>query len=1046
MKPKTYYSHRISPSFAKRFPVSSLVVANLMISAAVGFSATIEWNAGATGLVGNFSTPANWVGGIVPGASDIAKIDNGGTVTGASTVNFATGTTATLATLDVGASNVDGNRPIFNQTGGSLSVGSLFVGHANYGATKSPEYRISGGTLNISTAWSFGNGSQIKFLASGGTVNFSGPAFVAGNNGVTHEITLSNNAVVNVIPQSALTFGGGNANGAAHVSLSGTSAFNATQVTTILMGNDGTKGNRVTLADSAVFNAPLATFALGQWNNGSGVLPTVAAGTITLGNTSQMTVATLKTGGNNSGNPQWGVVNLNGGTLQTGSIQIGSSTTAADLTKNVVNANGGTIRASSDTTNFFQNVYLNIQEGGLIFDTTDRFVTITNPMTGTGGLRKKGDGILTLSSNTLTYSGPTVVEEGLLILPTATFPDQASVSIQQGGTISLGSGLEDAIGSLTLGGTVMPNGIYGSSSSSAPPQNQNDLFFSGTGTLRVGPVVATPRNLVWQGSPGVNWSSNVQEKNFLEGSTATEFRQYDNVTFSDIADPLKRAVIMYGGLQPSSISFNNGAGNDYSLGGDGTLGGTTGIVKNGAGNLVLGGVGNSYTGAVAVNAGKVVLNTNSAFGLSSGITVAAGAQVDINGRIGADYTYTIAGTGPANTAALVNSGDQRFADSGIKNLILSGDASVGNDGNRFDIGAGGVLTGNGHTLTKVGANYMGFRADGSGSPVNIVVANGRVWAETSPNAFGGATGTLVVKSGAMAGTYGTLSLATPVTIESGGGLYNVGAGPGTWTGAFNVSGNVTIESGAEAMVITGTVTGTANLTKTGGNSLTLAHPSHAGDTTITDGQLNLSNPQLSDSGTVTITGANAKLSLAHGGSDTVAKLIINGVEQAPGTYVSTTNTQALPGAIAIPQIVGETGSLVVGGNVSGGAFGTWANANITNPAYAALKGRMDDPDGDGLVNLQEFLFGTSPQDGSGNPVRSTRSGSNLVLTWNQLSAGSGYLLQESQTLGALSWSASSIVPANAADQTNVPSGYVRREATIPVGGAAKFYRVQGIEN
>jgi hypothetical protein len=61
-------------------------------------------------------------------------------------------------------------------------------------------------------------------------------------------------------------------------------------------------------------------------------------------------------------------------------------------------------------------------------------------------------------------------------------------------------------------------------------------------------------------------------------------------------------------------------------------------------------------------------------------------------------------------------------------------------------------------------------------------------------------------------------------------------------------------------------------------------------------------------------------------------------------------------------------------------------------------------------------------------------------------SGCSYLLQESITMGAGDWSTSAIVPAPDVDQSGVPTGYVRYKATIPIGVAPKFFRVEGTEN
>lgn len=1053
MKPSFKFQFRQSKVPSLKSPVATV---SLAVAIVVSFShsakaADITWNNAPA--VGDFNVAANWTGGVLPGSADVAKINNTGAALGGTTVNFLAGDNFTVTTLDLAAAIATDNRPVFNQTGGTLNAGTLQLGHTGYGATVSPEYHLSSGILNVTTAWSFGNGSAIKFLATGGTFNYSGSAIILGSNGVTQELTLSNGAILNYNTANQITFGGGgNAAGIGKVSLSNTSSFNASTVTTILMGNDATNGNLLTLADSASFNAPLATIALGQWNNGSATVPAIAGGTITLSGTSTLKAGTIKTGGNNSGNPQWGVVNLNGGTIETRSIQSGASLTPADATHNVVNANGGTLKATVDIANFFPGVFVNLQAGGLKFDTNNFFVTVTNALSGAGGLNKKGQGTLTLSSNSLTYQGDTVVTEGTLSLASGTLSDTANVRIAGGDVakLSLGHGLEDAIGTLTLGGTLKPNGVYGSSSSAAPLANQDDTYFEGTGTVRVGPVTATPHNLVWEGALGQSWSTSEYDTNFLDGATQVAFKTFDHVTFNDVTTPPdetdRRTIFVSGIVQPSSVTFNNSVGFDYTLVSSDGIGGTTGIVKNGGGTVSLGGGNSSFTGPIAVNAGKLVQGDNKSFGLSSGITIASGAAVDLNGRTpGSIYTYTLGGPGPLGTAAVINSGAVANENAGIKNLILNADSVVGNDGSRFDLCFNGTLTGNSHTLTKVGNNFMSFRGDAGGTPVTIIAAGGRIWAENNDSAFGGATGSLIVKAGVYAGTYGVRTIATPVTVE-GGGFHNQGNGKGTWTGALTLSGNVTIEGGGvvgvDEIAISGTISGTANVTKQGTAAVTITHPTYVGDTTVATGQLTLLNAELSNTGKVSIATAGT-LNLPHGLEDTVGTLFLDGVQVAAGTYGATGNLSA---QFTTNRIVGAGKLNVTTGPATANAFSAWADANITNPAYAAQKGLLDDPDKDGFNNNTEFLFGTNPETNTGSLTSLTQSGNTLVLLWNQRKTGAAYRLQESATLVENPWPVSTVVPVAAGDQSGVGVDYIRIQATIPINTTRKFVRVDGAQN
>ncbi|MES2659058.1 MAG: autotransporter-associated beta strand repeat-containing protein [Verrucomicrobiota bacterium] len=1031
------------------------------------WAATQVWTAGG---VGNFGDATKYASTIAPMAGDTVTSDGAG-----STIDFDATNTISLATLSLNVASTGAT--VLNQTAGDLTLTTLNFGGG--GGSRNPTYNLTGGIL-ATTGFVWGNGSNARFKVSGGTMNHAGSALTVGVAGGAHgriEVssgtynhtgtgqiqlgTASNGTGTIEVSGGEVSGGEFNTNstqfrigsqngGTGNITLSGTGVLNANAPSgarSIYLGNNGGIGN-LTLGGASEFNAAGYVLSVGQFGNTAG-----NSGNVTLtGGT--LSVERIALGGDNAASSMIGVVSLNGGTIATGAIRLGSSNVAPSLTANVVHANGGKVKVVTHALNssFFLGAFVDIQSGGLLFDTDSNNATITNVMSGAGGLTKQGDGVLTLTG-TNTYAGATIVEGGQLTLGSATvIPDTNNLTVMTGGLVSL-DGLQERVGSLTLGATTYTaNGTYGSSESGA--DFPNDEFFIGTGTILIGPPQAA-RNLEWTAAAAeLNslvpiWMTAGFDENFINiaDSLSTTFHTGDTVAFNDLANPALMTVTLSGNVQPGGMIFNNTAGDPYVIeGASGKILGAGGLVKNGAGDVTIGGIGNTYTGAIAVNAGKLIMGSNTAFGSNSGITIAPGSQVDINGKApGSLYTYTVSGTGPGDAGLIVNSGIARFGEAGIKNLVLTGDASIGSNGNRFDFGQGGTVTGNSHTLTKIGNNDMGFRGDASGTPINIVVASGTVWAETTGNAYGGSTGTLTVKSGARAGTYGTLTIATPVSIESGGTLHNQGVATGTWTGSINLSGNVSIDSVGSPIVISGDISGTANITKFGGGNVTIADPDHVGNTTVTSGALTLGAATLNDAATVTLNGETSTLSLTHGTADTVDKLFLDSVQQAAGIYVSMTNTQEIPGAVATAHLIGDTGSLVVTTSPVVTGYSAWADAKITNPAYVSLKGRQDDPDTDGFTNLAEFLFGTNPEINTGALTEITQSGANLLVRWNERNTGATYLLQESVTLAEVPWPTSGATPV-VADQTGVPVDYTRKEASVTVDIANKFVRVMGVEN
>ncbi len=108
--------------------------------------------------------------------------------------------------------------------------------------------------------------------------------------------------------------------------------------------------------------------------------------------------------------------------------------------------------------------------------------------------------------------------------------------------------------------------------------------------------------------------------------------------------------------------------------------------------------------------------------------------------------------------------------------------------------------------------------------------------------------------------------------------------------------------------------------------------------------------------------------------------------------------------------------------------------------------RGGDPDGDGFTNLQEYLFGSDPTAGNGSLATFDATASPPKLVWLQR-PGATYTVEESTTLAAGSWVPSAGSITDAADQSGVPAGYIRKEAAgSDISGQRKFFRVKAAEN
>jgi fibronectin-binding autotransporter adhesin len=473
---------------------------------------------------------------------------------------------------------------------------------------------------------------------------------------------------------------------------------------------------------------------------------------------------------------------------------------------------------------------------------------------------------------------------------------------------------------VTYGGTFSGNIADFALANSA---NYRSVTFQNTGgaiTVSTGTGVRT-----WVGAHATDptfWDA--VTPNWVEGDNL--FFNGDSVVFDDTA--IGTTVAMQGTLLPFAVSFNNST-KDFSVGGPGLLSGSTGITKTGTGTLTLG-AANTFTGAVNVNGGVLNLGSQQGLGQNSGVTVASGARVNLNGQtpgaLGAAYRYawTIAGDGgdgAGGVGAIANTGGDVFGNSGVFNLTLSGDAEIGSNNGRFDIGlGGGAIHGGGFTLTKTGSNQIVIRPS-TATDVNYVVNQGTLTFEDSD--AGSGSNAITVNGTARLSTWGARTLANAVTLNSGTTLANEGGGTGTWTGTLTAAGPVTFNTGGN-LVISGALAGSGNITRTGTNTLFLQANGSAFSGKINStsgGTLRIqSNASLG-----TATGADV---LTLGGGVTVQ----GGTAALQGSASIGSATQGITTTGNVTLGVGAGNTLTFDGAISGTTEGVLEKANNTGAA------------------------------------------------------------------------------------------------------------------
>jgi fibronectin-binding autotransporter adhesin len=355
-----------------------------------------------------------------------------------------------------------------------------------------------------------------------------------------------------------------------------------------------------------------------------------------------------------------------------------------------------------------------------------------------------------------------------------------------------------------------------------------------------------------------------------------------------------RFVGMTGGTN-RTVTINGGGGvvdvvtPGASLAFSGVISGA-GLTKTGPGTLTLSGT-NTFSGGLVVSEGTVVAGSSSSLGeTSNSIVVNDGASLDLNAQTleGYDQNFIIAGAGTTPTLGALGNRAAATSLNAVRGITLSGNASIGGDGGRWDIGRIDFnfdptntvdhIDGGGFVLTKVGSNYVGLLT-GASNLAGFVVNGGTVGPHENTS-FG--TGPVTVNNGAIIQPWGGTTFDNAFTVNNG--TFQNDTFTDTYNGPMAFAGPTTFNTRVGGnIILNGSLGGTASLTKTGPTALLINGDgsSFTGSTTVNQGALlvsgNLGGSAISVNSTGTL-----------GGAGTVGSIQIkNGATLSPGTGIGT---------------------------------------------------------------------------------------------------------------------------------------------------------------
>ena len=906
------------------------------ITNTVGTLALVKTGSGTQNLGGN-----NGYSGTTTVSGGTLAFTNSNTITNSVAVAGGTLVITNSGTLNLGGAdtlavgNVNGKAgAVYQSAGTTVTVTNVNLGAFAIGTTAGAYgyYNLSGGTLNldgeVDVAGSGGGvGTFGQFDISGGTINLtnSGSAYFLANRGAVGE-----SSVVNLSGGTVQIVGGGTpADG----------AFNGLTISWAA----GSQTNVTTISGTAQFLTPSLTVKL---NEGSAYNNAGNAGNITTLNLNGGTLQTLGfRNGVASANPNV-FLNFNGGTLQAGTA--GNTTFLTNLGGAYVYSGGAFVNDNGQAISIGQTLQTPVGNGvsAIAVATGGAGYIIPPQVLISGGGGSNATAYATVSGGSLTGITVTSPGNGYSSAPTITLAGGGYSSAATVGTVSLAA---NASGGLTKSGAGTLTLTVGNTYTGNTTVTAGTLALSGNGALASGNIVVNngaildvsavtggytlggSQSLLGNGSingavttvsgsriyPGTDGGYGTNTFNTSLNLVSGAYGYFDlGATYNGANDQIvvNGALTINGAihLNAPSASANLDTTADYVL--ITAAGGITGTVSS---TPVWGVKPLNWKNYTVITSGNNIQLHYTAS--TPPIAVASASPSTVTRNQGTLISVTVTpGSGSINPATGVTLDASPLGLSTTLPMALSSTANVYT--NTVVVPAGvsiGVYTLNA-TITD------STPLTGSAGAALTVVTAAQTWDgaadanwSTNPNWVSGSGPGLVGDSVIFAGsagltttmntnytltgltfsnTAGSFSIgnATGNTLILTGGLTNNSASAQTLNVPVALGVSQTFNLAAGDLTVNGNISGTANLTLTGGGNLNLtANNSYTGLTTLLGGTLNILG-----GGTVGATGQNVEI--APNAGETAFLNVTNGTLNALRVIVagiSGNNTSAGTGAI-----------------------------------------------------------------------------------------------------------------------------------------------------
>lgn len=681
-----------------------------------------------------------------------------------------------------------------------------------------------------------------------------------------------------------------------------------------------------------------------------------------------------------------GTLALTGNNTYTGTTYVNSGNLL------VGNSNATSVLGTLGNGNYAGNISIAAGAGLYMYHNSVANQTLSGVISGEGNLIKAFGNTLTLSGNN-TYSGKTTLGAittnggGTLVVSSFNSVNGGNPPLTAS---SLGRPTTVANGTIDFGGAAQGGGTLKYSGPGETTDRVINFIFNGGGA---GKTIDASGGGLLKFTSVFTANSNFGNDITLTGTGGGEIVQGLPITFAKFTKSGAGTWIL-GGL----INTADSAGTTITIS---------------AGTLVLrkGGFGNTAPATVSANAALIYdATTDTPLNFAGALAITGGTSTTIGASIGSatdSAQINIAGNATTTAAAIkVNLYGTSFStnSSGTDTYTLiqgRGTNTLNNatytlgtvyNPTNFTVGSltktadmvnvaitqapalttaywKGTATVN---LTKVWAASNGS-SDGNwsttagGSVQSLVPGAGAdvVIPNTSPavvplNTTLGAD--LSIKSLTIADTANGLGLTVAtkdsynLTLGAGGMTMNASVPASTIDAPVVLGINQTwTNNSANSLTVSGVVSGSRNLEKDGSGTVILSgFNTYLGNTKVKQGTLVLSQPTLAVRSTVTVD-SGAVLQLNFAGTNAVEYLVLNGAIQSAGIYNSTNASPYITGSGSLKVIVTDTDA--------DGIPDWWMTLYFGHPTGQSGDQSLagDNPDDDGLTNLQEYQIGTKPK-------------------------------------------------------------------------------------